>query len=53
MNLTDGKMIVVVLVLSIILVGIAAFLFYLERKLDKAEKRLRDLEQDRKHKTKS
>ncbi|MEE4178300.1 MAG: CcmD family protein [Bacteroides sp.] len=47
MNPTDDKMIVVVLVISIILLGIAAFLFYLERKLDKVEKRLRDLEQER------
>ena len=48
MNLADDKMIVVVLVLSIILVGIAAFLFFLERRLDKAEKRLRKMEQERK-----
>ncbi len=38
------KMIVVVMVLSIILAGIAAFLFYLERRLNKAEKKLGELE---------
>lgn len=38
------KMIVVVMVLSIILAGIAAFLFFLERRLDKAEKKLGELE---------
>lgn len=32
------------MVLSIILAGIAAFLFYLERRLDKAEKKLGELE---------
>ena len=47
MNLTDGKMIVVVMVLSIILLGIAGFLFYLERRLDRAEKQLREMEQQR------
>lgn len=37
------------MVLAIILLGIAAFLFYLERRLDRAEKRLKEMEQERKH----
>ncbi|MBW6497756.1 MAG: hypothetical protein K0B09_05170 [Bacteroidales bacterium] len=41
---SGDKMIVVVMVLAIILIGIAAFLLYLERRLDKAEKKLRELE---------
>lgn len=41
------KMIVVVIVLSVILLGIAAFLFYLERRLDRAEKKLRELENEK------
>ncbi len=38
------KMMVVVMVLSLILLGLAGFLFYLERRLDKAEKKLREIE---------
>lgn len=38
------KMVVVVMVLSIILIGLAAFLFYLERRLKKTEKKLDELE---------
>jgi CcmD family protein len=38
------KMIVVVMVLAIILLGLAAFLFYLERRLKKTEKKLDELE---------
>jgi CcmD family protein len=41
------KMIVVVIVLSVILIGIAAFLFYLERRLDRAEKKLHELESEK------
>jgi CcmD family protein len=41
------KMIVVVIVLSVILIGIAAFLFYLERRLGRAEKKLRELESEK------
>ena len=37
-------MVVVVMVLSIILLGLAAFLFYLERRLKKTEKKLDELE---------
>lgn len=37
------KMIVVVIVLSIILLGIATFLFYLERRLSRAEKELKNM----------
>jgi len=42
MEISDDKMIVVVLVLGIILIGLALFLFYIERKLNKAEKKLED-----------
>ncbi len=38
-------MFVVVAVVSIIVLGIAAFLFYLEMRLARAEKRMRDLEE--------
>lgn len=38
-------MFVVVAVVSIIVLGIAAFLFYLEMRLGRAEKRMRDLEE--------
>ncbi len=41
----DGKIWVVVLVMAIIFIGIAAFLFYLEYRLKKSEKKLRDLEE--------
>ena len=41
------KMIVVVIVLSIILLGIASFLFYLERRLSKAERELKKLQQEK------
>jgi len=42
-------MIVVVVVAAIILVGLAAFLFYLERRLAKAEKQVRELQHGKEH----
>ncbi|TVQ10904.1 MAG: CcmD family protein [Bacteroidetes bacterium] len=42
-----GKIYVVALVLAIIFVGISMFLFYLDNKLGKAEKRLERLEEGR------
>lgn len=42
------KMIVVVIVLSMILVGLGLFLFYLERRLDRAEKELKKLQAEAK-----
>ena len=45
------KMVVVVIVLSIILLGIASFLFYLERRLAKAEKELDKLSDEAKSKS--
>jgi len=41
------KMIVVVIVLSLILVGIASFMFYLERRLARAEKELKKLQSEK------
>lgn len=41
----NSNMFVVVAVVSIIVLGIAAFLFYLEMRLGRAEKRMRDLEE--------
>ena len=43
MDLSGDKLIVVVVVLSIILVGLALFLFYIERRLNNAEKKLDEL----------
>lgn len=40
-----GKIYVVALVLAIIFVGISLFLFYLDHKLRKAEKRMERLEE--------
>ena len=47
MMITDDKMIVVVVVAAIILVGLAGFLFYLERRLAKAERQMRLLQEGR------
>ncbi|GEM_PF-1000874 len=41
----DGKIWVVALVMAIIFIGIAAFLFFLEYRLKRAEKKLRELEE--------
>ncbi|HSV76410.1 MAG TPA: hypothetical protein VLH37_05195 [Bacteroidales bacterium] len=46
MNIPDDKMIVVVLVFSLVLTGLALLLFYLERRLNKAEKKLEELKQN-------
>jgi HAMP domain-containing protein len=46
MNIPDDKMIVAVLVFSLILTGLALLLFYLERRLNKAEKKLEELKQN-------
>jgi preprotein translocase subunit YajC len=40
----EGKLLVVILVLVVILLGLAAFLFYLERRLTRAEKQIREIE---------
>lgn len=42
MEFLGSKMIVVVLVLAIILIGLALFLFYIERRLKQSEKRLEE-----------
>lgn len=42
MEFLGNKMIVVVLVLAIILVGLALFLFYIERRLKQSEKKLEE-----------
>ncbi|MFP4289334.1 MAG: CcmD family protein [Bacteroidales bacterium] len=47
MILADAKLFVVAIVLAIILLGIFLFLFYLERKLSKNEKKLEVLEKER------
>ncbi|MFW5891873.1 MAG: CcmD family protein [Bacteroidota bacterium] len=47
MILTDAKFFVVAIVLIIILLGIFVFLFYIERKLSKNEKKLEILEKER------
>ncbi len=41
---SDGKILVVALVLAVIFLGIAAFLFYLDRRLSSAEKSLKEQE---------
>lgn len=46
-----GKIYVVALVLAIIFIGISMFLFYLDNKLGKAEKRMEKLEVERKVKS--
>jgi CcmD family protein len=43
-----GKIYVVALVLAVIFMGLAMFLFYLERRLDKAEKKISQMEKDNK-----
>lgn len=43
----ESKIFVVVLVLAIIYTGIAAFLFYLEHRLRKAEKLIENIEKAR------
>jgi len=45
----DGKILVVALVMAVIFLGIAAFLFYLERRLSSAEKKLKKLGEAKKH----
>ncbi len=47
MILADAKLFVVAIVLAIILLGIFVFLFYLERKLSRNEKKLEILEQEK------
>jgi len=47
MILADAKLFVVAIVLAIILLGIFLFLFYLERKLSRNEKKLEILEKER------
>ena len=47
--MTEDKMIVVVLVAGLILLGLAGFLFYLEYRLRKSEKRIRDLQKKHMH----
>ena len=39
----ESKIYVVVFVFSVIILGIALFLFYLENRLSKSEKRLKDI----------
>lgn len=46
MMLTSGKILVVALVLATILVGLGVFLVYLDQKLNKTEKKLKELEQE-------
>ncbi len=43
----ETKMLVVVLLLVIIFLGIAAFLFYIEKRLQKAEKEIESLRDER------
>ena len=42
-----GKIYVVAIVLAVIFAGLAIFLFYIERKLDKMEKKIAEIEIDR------
>ncbi len=44
LDMTEDKMIVVVLVAGLILLGLAGFLFYLEYRLRKSEKQIRELQ---------
>ncbi len=46
------KMMVVVLLLLVIFLGIAVFLFYLERRLSASEKKLKQLEEKQREKLK-
>lgn len=46
----ETKMLVVVLLLVIIFLGITAFLFYLEKRLAKAEQELKTLQENKKNK---
>lgn len=39
----ESKLLIVILVLLVILMGLAAFLFYMERRLSRSEKVLREL----------
>lgn len=47
MGLEESKIIVVVIVAVIILAGLAGFLFYMEHRLRRSEKRLRELQKER------
>ncbi|MFW5707282.1 MAG: CcmD family protein [Bacteroidota bacterium] len=46
-----GKIFVVVAVLALIFAGIAAYLFYLDQKLGKMEKKLKEMEDNEKVKS--
>lgn len=43
----ESKLFVVIIVLSTVLLGVAAYLFYLDRKTSKLEKQIRDKENER------
>lgn len=43
---SDSKMLVVILVLVVILLGLAAFLFYLENRLSRSERQMKLLEDE-------
>lgn len=53
MILSDMKIYVVVIVLMVIFLGIATLLFFIERKLDKFEKKIDDIESEIKQNDKS
>lgn len=40
------KLLIVIMVLLVILLGLAAFLFYLERRLARSERRIQELEKE-------
>lgn len=42
-----GKIYVVAIVLAVIFAGLAMFLFYIERKLDRMEKKIMEIEEER------
>lgn len=42
-----GKIYVVAIVLAVIFAGLAMFLFYMERKLDRMERKIAEMEADR------
>jgi len=42
-----GKIYVVAIVLAVIFAGLAIFLFYIERKLDRMEKKIMEIEEER------
>ncbi len=44
----ESKIFVVVFVFSVIIIGIALFLFYLEYRLRKSEKRIKNIEAEQK-----